>query len=260
MIKLGMPILYEFDNLEDNFKLAEELNLDFIELNLNFSYCRKGIEDGTLKKLINKYKLLTTLHFYDEADMGSYPEVVNVYLNLLEKYASLSKGLVEKVNMHNNCGPIVTISGKKNYIYQKEYNDYIERILSNFNKAKDILDHYGIELVIENIDNAKGATFLMDNFINLNKAGFNFTFDIGHDYVDGSLFYDLIKNNNLKLAEFHFHDSDGRRCHLALGEGNMDLKYYYNLSKANDSFVLLEVKSSSDLKRSVDYFRKLSNN
>ena len=32
-MKLGMPQLYEFDNIEDNLKLAKKLNLDFIELN-----------------------------------------------------------------------------------------------------------------------------------------------------------------------------------------------------------------------------------
>ena len=44
-MKLGMPQLYEFDSIEDNLKLAKELNLDFIELNLNFGYCRKEMED-----------------------------------------------------------------------------------------------------------------------------------------------------------------------------------------------------------------------
>jgi sugar phosphate isomerase/epimerase len=41
MIKLGMPQLFDFDTIEDILKLAKELGLDFIELNLNFGYCRK---------------------------------------------------------------------------------------------------------------------------------------------------------------------------------------------------------------------------
>ena len=35
-MKLGMPQLYEFDKIEENLVLAKQLNLDFIELNLNF--------------------------------------------------------------------------------------------------------------------------------------------------------------------------------------------------------------------------------
>ena len=34
-----MPILVEFHSLEENIKLFQELNLDFIELNLDIPYC-----------------------------------------------------------------------------------------------------------------------------------------------------------------------------------------------------------------------------
>ena len=43
-MKVGMPILFEFNTIEENLKLAKELGLDFVELNLNFSYCRKEME------------------------------------------------------------------------------------------------------------------------------------------------------------------------------------------------------------------------
>ena len=76
---LGMPQLYEFDNIEDNLKLAKELNLDFIELNLNFGYCRKEMEAKTVKALLDKYNIKATLHFYDEADLASYDEVVEAF-------------------------------------------------------------------------------------------------------------------------------------------------------------------------------------
>ena len=133
-MKLGMPQLYEFDTIEENLILAKQLNLDFIELNLNFGYCRKEMEEGKLLDLLNKYNIEATLHFYDEADFGSYDEVVNAYLTLLEKYASLGKEYIKLINVHNNPGPIVTISGIKNYIYDKEYDEYIERLVKKIYK------------------------------------------------------------------------------------------------------------------------------
>ena len=75
-MKLGMPILYEFDSIEQNLKLANQLGLDFVELNLNFGYCRKEMEEQTVLALLKKYNLEATLHFYDEADFASYDEVV----------------------------------------------------------------------------------------------------------------------------------------------------------------------------------------
>ena len=91
-MKLGMPILFEYDSIEENINLAKELNLDFIELNLNFGYCRYELEHN--KELKNKLKeasLETTIHFYDEADMASYEEVFEGYFKLLKKYSIQSK-------------------------------------------------------------------------------------------------------------------------------------------------------------------------
>lgn len=257
MIKLGMPILFEYDNLEDNFKLAKALNLDFVEMNLNFGYCRKEMEEGQVKELLDKYNLEATLHFYDEADMGSYDEVVDAYLVLLERYAKLGKDYIKMMNMHNNPGPVVTISGVKNYIYAKEYDEYLKKIKKNFRKAKDILDKYDIKMVIENVDGAKNADFLVDNFIHLNEEGYKFTYDIGHDNMQEDSVLNLLKKVKLKFDEFHFHDGNRKSCHLALGEGTIDLKYYKDLAIENNAYVLLEVKSSDDLKKSVPVFRVL---
>ena len=54
-MKLGMPQLYEYEKVEDNLILADELGLDFVELNLNFAYCRREMEEGHLEALFRKY-------------------------------------------------------------------------------------------------------------------------------------------------------------------------------------------------------------
>lgn len=260
MIKIGMPILYEYETLEENFLLAQKLGFDFVELNLNFGYCRKEMEEGNVSSLLDKYHLEATLHFYDEADLASYDEVVSAYLSLLEKYAKLGKDYIKIINLHNNYGPVVTISGNKNYIYQKEYDDYIKRLVDNFKKAEKIINENGMKMVIENVDgvskNAK-TDFLSQSFRKLNEEGFHFNYDIGHDNLDNNRIYNLIQNKDFIFDEFHFHDSDGSRCHLALGSGSLDLKYYYNLAMKNNSYLLIEVKSSEDLKVSIDYLNKI---
>ncbi len=256
-MKLGMPILYEYDSLEENFRLAKELELDFVELNLNYGYCRREMEEGHVAKLLEKYGLEATLHFYDEADLGTYDEVVDAYLSLLAEYAKLGNGYVKMINFHNNGGPVVTISGTRNYIYQKEYSTYLPKLLNNFKKAQTICKDNGISMVIENVDTAKGATFLLDNFKAFNKEGFGLNLDIGHDSVMGGDFLRLIEKENLPLKEIHFHDSDGTKCHLSLGNGGLDLKHYKDLAIKNDAYVLMEVKSSKDLRESIPFFRNL---
>jgi len=253
-MKLGMPQLYEFDTVEENIVLAKELNLDFIELNLNFGYCRKEMEEGKLYNLLKKYNIQATLHFYDEADFGSYDEVVNAYLILLEKYAKLGKDYIKLINVHNNPGPIVTISGVKNYIYDKEYNEYIQRLIKNLKKAEEICNKYDIEMVIENTNIPE---YMIKTYNDLFKNDFKFNYDIGHDDNDNYMLLNIIKNIPIQFKEFHIHDGNGKTCHLALSEGTIDIKKFKQLALSNNAYVVLEVKQKTDLLKSVPIFKEL---
>lgn len=252
MIKLGMPILYEYDNLNDNLLLAKKLGLDFIELNLNFGYCRNEMENGSIDKLLKKYDLEATLHFYDEADFASYNEVVNAYKVLLKKYLLIGKNYLKKINIHINVGPIVTISGEKNYIYEKEYDSYIKRLKNNLLEIKMLCENCGIDLVLENTNTPK---FIQETFKELAKSGFKFTYDIGHDNTDNYMIREIF--SMLSFGEFHFHDGNTKKCHLALNDGNMDLKFFKDIAVSNQAYVLLEVKSANDLIKSVPIFKNL---
>ncbi|MCR5079012.1 MAG: sugar phosphate isomerase/epimerase [Bacilli bacterium] len=256
MIKIGMPQLFEYDRIEDNLLLAKELGLDFIELNLNFSYCRKAMEQGEIKPLLEKYGLEATLHFYDEADLGSYPEVVEAYLGLLQKYAKLGKGYIKQINVHLIPGPVVTIAGNKNYIYEKEYDEYIVRLIANLKKAEGICRDFGINMVIENTDNT--PVYEQRVYEDLFNEGFRFCFDIGHDHLSGDIVYKINGRLRLPFDEFHIHDAkDRRKCHLALGEGVLDIANFKRLAESNGAYVVLEVKQSQDLISSVPLFKAL---
>ena len=251
-----MPLLFEYANLEDNFKLAQKLGLDFIELNLNFASCREALEKKQVLDLVNKYNIKATLHFYDEADLGSYDEVVKAYLSLLDRYASLGKGFVKQINIHLIPGPVVTISGIKHYVYEKEYDEYINRLIKNLKEAESICHKYDMNMVIENTDNT--PKYQARVYKDLYKEGFRFCYDIGHDHLSNDIVLDLLKEVNLPFDEFHIHDAKNRSaCHLALSEGTLDIARYKRLAEKNDAFVVLEVKQESDLVKSVPIFRSL---
>ena len=251
-----MPELFEYSNLEDNFKLAKKLDLDFIELNLNFALCREGLENGLVKTLINKYGLEATLHFYDEADLGSYDEVVKAYLTLLDRYASLAKGFVKQINIHLIPGPVVTIAGEKHYVYEKEYDSYINRLLRNLKEAESICHKYDMNMVIENTDTA--PSYEARVYKDLYKEGFRFTYDIGHDHLSNDIVLGLLNSVCLPFDEFHIHDAKNRStCHLALGKGTLDIAKYKKLAEENNAYVVLEVKQESDLLTSVPLFKEL---
>ena len=254
-MKIGMPQLYEFDSIEDNLKLAKELELDFVELNLNFGYCRKEMENVDVGLLLKKYGLEATLHFYDEADLGSYDEVVDAYLSLLEKYANLGKNYIKQINFHLVPGPVVTISGIKNYIYEKEYSDYIARLIRNFERAERICKKNHINMVIENTDNT--PNYEKKVYKDLFKAGFRFCYDVGHDHLSNDILLELLGSLDLRFDEFHIHDAKERtKCHLALGEGTLNISKYKEIAKKNNAYVVLEVKQKTDLIKSIPAFLK----
>ncbi len=253
-MKLGMPQLFEYDTIEENFVLAKELGLDFIELNLNFSCCRKEMEKGTVLNLLKKYNLEATLHFYDEADFGGNDEVVEAYMKLLKKYATLGKEYLKIINIHNNSGPVVTISGIKHYIYDKEYDSYIKRLINNLKRAEKICNDNGSKMVIEN---TTIPDYMQKTYLNLIEKGFKFNYDIGHDYNDADKLYQINIAKNLLFDEFHIHDGNRKTCHLALGEGNINFKKFKDMAIKSNAYVVLEVKQKDDLIKSVPIFKEL---
>ncbi len=244
---LGMPTIIEFNDLEENIDFAIKNNYEFIELNMNLPYVLEFIDLGS----IPTNKLKYTLHFFDEADFGLYDEVSDAYILLLEKYLKKCFKYVSQVNIHLNVGPIVTVSGKKNYIYNIYYDSYIKRLKRNLDKVKNICNKYDVKLVLENITS---LDFIVKTFNELSDD-FNFTYDIGHDYTSGNDLSNYFYNNIDKFREMHFHDSTKTKCHLELGEGELDIKDIYNKVKDKIEFIVIEVKSKNDLEKSIKYLR-----
>ena len=259
-MKIGMPILFEYETIDENIELAKKLGLDFIENNLNFSYGRKALENPEeLNKKLEEAGLFQTLHFYDETDFASYEEVTEAYLGLLEKYVTLGgKCRLKMLNVHLNKGPVCTISGVKNHIYTKEFDAYKDRLLRALGKAREICHKNNVELVIENVNHNQVIPYLDDAYVFLKDNGFYFNYDIGHDSTNSFQLRALNEKLDLPFKEFHIHDCDGKHDHLCLGTtGNVDIKYFKDLAEKNGAICLLEVKSSDDLIKSVPIFKSL---
>ncbi len=256
-MKLGMPVLYEFDSIEENIALAKALQLNFIELNLNFSYCRKAIMNiENLGKLLSSNNIDATIHFFDEADFGSYDEIRLQYIKMFEQYINEASkcSRIKQINVHLNVGPIVTISGIKHYIYEKEYDEFFARLIDSLRRLKNITTKHNITLVIENI---RLPSFLQKTYLALNTLGFAFCYDIGHDYTDHSNLLKLSKNNDFNFKEFHIHNSDSIKDHLPLNKGIINLNYYKRLALIHDAYIVIEVKNADDLRISAPLFKTI---
>ncbi len=244
---LGMPTLLEFKSIDENIRFAKKNNLDFIELNYNMPYVKKGISNHLDESL--KY----SIHFYDDIDLAIDDEIIrNAYIKSFEKMILDVKHLnIMSVNVHLNCGPYTTIDGCKFYNYEND-SEFVLRLTSTLKKFREICNKYNITLTIENIIT---PPFIISAFYSLINDDFNITFDIGHDAIYDYSFYKFVLENSKDLFEVHFHDAFKDKCHLELKKGSLDLSKYFRLAKRKN--VVLEVKDSQSLEKSIEVYRRL---
>ncbi len=243
-MKIGMPVLYEFDRLEENF-----------------SYCRKEICDGSLmSELTQRYGLGLTMHFFDEADFGTYEEVAESYFGLLERYmVPVSEYGLSTLVVHLIEGPVVTIGGVKHYVYEKEFEEYSERLEKMLFRVSELCRKNGVRLALEN---SKTVPYMERTYERLKKDGFFFVFDIGHDEMCSNLPRKIFEATSFQnVKEFHIHDVQEekgvKKDHVCLGEGKIDATFYKRTAERIGADCLLELKCTEDLKKSISYFKKL---
>lgn len=58
-----------------------------------------------------------------------------------------------------------------------------------------------------------------------------------------------------RLCHFHIHDATGKKNHLPLGTGELDIPWYTALAEECHCRAVLEVKTAQALKDSVDWLR-----
>ncbi len=54
----------------------------------------------------------------------------------------------------------------------------------------------------------------------------------------------------------HIHDASGRKNHLILGEGEVDLAKYLDLASSRNCRAVIEVKTVAGLRRSAEWLKE----
>jgi sugar phosphate isomerase/epimerase len=91
----------------------------------------------------------------------------------------------------------------------------------------------------------------------LESPAFALTFDIGHNHGIGGRDEGIILQRWERLRHFHFHDGVGKKNHLPLGAGEIDLEKYFALAEAQAGRIVLETKTVAGLKESVKWVRRM---
>ncbi|QVK17834.1 sugar phosphate isomerase/epimerase [Mycoplasmatota bacterium] len=252
-LKYGMPSLVEFNSIEENVLFCKKLQLDFVELNMNMFYCLP--ENNNIKKinlLRDKYQIDFTMHFPEEIDFGTfYEEVQDANIALFQRYVEYGAKIgVETINVHLLPGVRITLPDKIVWSYEKNIDKYITNLTEAFKKLIAIAKPYHIKVCIEN---TRVPSFLENVFLKLkNIEDLYFTYDIGHDAKSNYNVEPIYQKLGEKVKHMHLHDYDKVTDHQVLFKGIINLYDKLEFAKRNQMRVVIEVKTTEALKKSVE--------
>ncbi|MBE5779584.1 MAG: sugar phosphate isomerase/epimerase [Clostridiales bacterium] len=256
----GMPTLIEAPSPEESALLCKELGLSFVELNMNLPhYQPQTFPLSALKKLTRDQGLFFTLHLDENFNPCDFnPHIADAWLRTLEETLQLAQELeCPLINLHLSRGVYFTLPGKREFLYERYRAVYLrslERVIALCEKSPA---SGKIKIAIENTNGflpfqLEGLRLLLQSPI------FCLTYDTGHDFEAGHTDRDFLLSRKDRLVHMHLHDASPKGCHLPLGEGLVDKIALLELARETESTVVLETKTITGLRRSVDWLREMT--
>lgn len=257
-MKVGLPALVEYTGLSSLVDLCLELNLNFIELNMNMPYnFIQNVSPSELRKITRETNIEFTMHMPDEADLGTFYESVRSgYVSLFSDTLDWARASgVKLLNLHIIEGAKMTLPDKKVYIYDQYSDQYLKNFTRSIQELSPKAQKCGIILAIENSHNFGKAYIQRVLDDSLTYPNVKLTWDTGHDAVSG--FTDkayLMKHVN-EIAHMHFHDAKGQKDHQVPFDGDLDVAGLIDFARRQGIRLLIEVKTAEALKKSVNILR-----
>lgn len=258
-MKIGMPSLVEHTTINQSIDLCTELNLSFIELNMNLPYNQiQNIKPEELRKITKETNIEFTMHMPDEADLGSFYESVRGgYVSLFSDTLDWAhEAGVKLLNMHIIEGAKMTLPDKKVYIYDQYRDQYQHSFIESIKELSSKSKKRGIILAIENSNNF-GKNHLqkvLDEAIRY--PNIKLTWDTGHDAVSKFTDKKYLMKNRDKIVHMHLHDAIGNKDHQIPFDGELNIEELIAFAKQHDITMLIEVKTAAALRKSVQILRE----
>ncbi|MCG8568576.1 MAG: sugar phosphate isomerase/epimerase [Spirochaetes bacterium] len=252
-IKLGMPTLIELQSHNENIELCKELNLDFIEINLNLpQYQLKN-----LKNIYPESEVSYTLHLAEDFNpWDPNPRIRQAYLEAFSDIVNMAKQMsVPTLNMHMNPGIYFTLPDKRVYLFQQYFTEYLACTKEFALYTDKLLKGTDIKVVVENTGIYHLDFLTKAICVLLEYPCFKLTWDIGHDHSSGNQDYPFINDHSSEVIHLHVHDALGPKNHLPMGQGEIDLTKILNLVNKNLVSIVFETKTVQGLRESLTYLR-----
>ena len=254
-MKFGMPTLIEIPSLTECALLCRELDLDFIELNMNLpAYQTDRLDPAMLRKIADTYGVFFTLHLDENLNFSDFnPLVAQAWRRTaLDTIALAQQADIKVLNLHLANGVYFTLPEEKVYLYARYRQRYLESVIQFRDACTAAASDADLKICIENCDGFrdfhKEAIGLL-----LQSPVFGLTFDIGHSHACGGVDEGLIFSRADRLVHMHLHDAVGKKNHLPLGAGEIEPDRFFALGRQCGCTAVLETKTAAGLRESVTW-------
>ena len=248
-----MPFLLETSTVEEACRLCRELGLSFVELNANFPACQaEGLHPDELIRLKEGYGIDFTFHAEEECDPFAFQgRVREAWLETFRQTMTLAiAAQMPVINMHLPHGVYITLPGERVYLHARYRDRYLRAAEDLRALCEDCLCGIEVRIAIENTDgfqpHEREAVDLL-----LASPRFGLTLDIGHCHGAENADLPFYQERAERLIHMHGHGALGRKNHLALGDGEIDLADRFAWAERNNARVVLETKTIAALRTSV---------
>ncbi len=259
-MKLGMPALVECNDIEDCVRVASEVGVDFVEINMSFpQYIPQNSDVLLYNRLAKEHNIFYTIHADEQLNPFDFnPAVSECYFRVMADCIEFAKAIgAPVINMHLLKGVYVTLPNKVILLTDVYQNTYIERVKAFISMCERQIGDAPLRIAIENVDSnpfTKSQIEALEYF--MKSPVFALTLDVGHDDCMSGADSAVFEKYRSKLVHMHLHDSDGKHAHLPLGSGRVDIGAKLALL-GRDSTCLVEVKTVEGLSSSVKYLKNI---
>lgn len=257
-MKFGMPALVECKDVYDCIEVAKKNGLDFVEINMSFpQYLPESIDVPKLKKVLSESGVFLTIHADEQLNPFDFNGTVSkCYFEVMRSAIRFALMLdIPVINMHLLKGVYVTLPGKVILLTDVYSEEYFKRVREFISMCEDEIGDKPLRICIENVDsNPFTESQLKALPMFMASRVFGLTLDVGHEMCLKNADSHVFSEYPDKLLHMHLHDSDGKKPHLALGDGIMDIEK--KISDFRGETCLVEVKTIAGLEVSSKYLRE----
>lgn len=252
----GIPTLIEAPDPEQAAALCRKLGFHFVELNANLPQYQQW-DVPLLKDISRRYGIYFTIHLDEKMDLGDFnPRIAEAYLQTLLETIDAARQLgVPILNMHLNQGVYFTLPDRKAFLYHDYRTLFLERLAKAVGQCNRAAQG-DLAICIENTGNFHLPFLQEAASVFLQAPLFGLTFDIGHNHSAGDVDRPFILERQDRLRHFHIHDAQGKKNHLSLGTGEINLPWFISFAEKNHCRAVLEVKTIRALAESAEWLKR----